>query len=60
MKRPKLLSQHDVEEINQFRIHLEDMRTMPRDAFYRKYQEYMGLSDDELSGILAKKAKGTL
>jgi len=48
------LSQHDVIEVNRFREYLADMQTMKRDDFYRKYQQYMGLSDDELKTILAR------
>lgn len=49
MKRKvKLLSEHDVQEVVKFQEHLNDMRTMNRADFGRKYQEYMGLSDAEL------------
>lgn len=54
MAKIKRLSDHDVAEVEKFRQHLEDMQTMPREDFYRKYQEYMGLSDAELKAALSQ------
>ena len=53
-RKVKLLSQHDVVEVVKFQEYLADIRTMKREDFFRKYQEYMGLSDAELAGALAK------
>jgi hypothetical protein len=49
-----LLSCHDVAELEMFRRYLADMHTMPFRKFYRKYQQYMGLSDAELRAILRR------
>ena len=51
--KAKLLPQSDVDEIVRFQQYLADQQTMPRDEFYRKYQEYMGLSDAELEKALS-------
>lgn len=51
----KLLPQSDVEEIVAFQQYLADMQTMFHDDFYRKYQQYMGLSDEELAVALMRK-----
>ena len=55
MRKPKLLPQSDIDEVLRFQQHLEDKQSMPRDAFYRKYQDYMGLNDEELEKILSRK-----
>ena len=56
-RKVKKLSDHDVAEVVMFQRHLVDMQTMPRADFYRKYQEYMGLSDAELTAILERGAQ---
>ena len=48
-----MLDAHDVAELETFRRYLEDRQTMPPRQFYCKYQKYMGLSDQELTDILA-------
>ena len=52
-KRPKLLSDHDVQEVVKFQQYLGDKQIMTRNDFHRKYQEYEGLRDAELQRILA-------
>ena len=46
------LPQSDVDEIVRFQEYLSDLRTMKHNDFYRKYQMYMGLSDEELATAL--------
>ena len=53
-RKVKLLSEHDVKEVAMFMEHCRDLQTMDREAFYRKWQHYMGLSDSELENILRK------
>jgi hypothetical protein len=58
MKRKvKLLPESDVREVVRFQEHLRDMHTMGRAEFGHKYQEYMGLSDAELTAWLASPAQ---
>ena len=51
----KLLPQSDIDEVLRFQQYLEDRKSMPRDELYRKYQEYLGLRDEELNEILSRK-----
>jgi hypothetical protein len=53
-RKVKLLPQSDVDEVVKFQQHVADMQTMSKPEFYRKYQEYMGLSDAELAAALEK------
>lgn len=54
-RKPKLLSDHDVREVVMFQKYLDDLNDSgPNEAFYRRYQKYMGLSNEELAAILAK------
>lgn len=57
MKRVKRLSDHDVAEIVQFQQFLADKETMNPADLYRKYQEYCGLSDEELRRIVPSPEK---
>jgi hypothetical protein len=42
----KLLSQHDINEIEKFRVYLSDLNSdMPRPEFVTKWREYMGLNE---------------
>lgn len=51
----KRLSQHDIAEVVLFQEHLADLNSdMPRVEFYKKWQEYMELSNQELLAILEK------
>lgn len=53
-RKVKPLSPHDVNEVVKFQRYLDDLAlTGPTEAFYRKYQDYMGLSDAELAKILS-------
>jgi hypothetical protein len=58
MSKVKRLTDHDAKEIAMFMQHIADMKVMSHDDFYRKYQGYMGLSDDELRAALREKASG--
>lgn len=51
-RNKKLLSEHDVKEVAMFMEYLRDKETMGKKEFFRKWQEYMCLSDAELNAIL--------
>jgi hypothetical protein len=58
MKRTvDLLHDHDVQEIVKFQQYLDDLEaTGATEEFYRRYQDYLGLSDPELNAILSRRA----
>lgn len=54
MRKVKRISQHDINELLKFKEYLSDIESkMPREQFYRKYQEYMGLSDTEVQQVIS-------
>jgi hypothetical protein len=53
-RKAELLSQSDVDEIVKFQQYLADLQTLSKPEFYRKYQDYMDLSDAELAAALEK------
>jgi len=56
-RKVKLLCDHDVREIVRFQRYLDELHTTgATEIFYRKHQEYMGLSDAELKAILERVA----
>ena len=48
-------SQHDIEEIEEFKQYLADAAYMSRPELYRKYQDYLCLSDEELRALTGHK-----
>lgn len=50
----KPLCEHDIQEILKFQQYLADKNTMPKREFYRKYQDYMGLTDAERKVLAAE------
>lgn len=56
MANKHLLPESDIAEVNWFREYLADMQTMAHEPFYRKYQEYMGLTDEELRIAIINRA----
>lgn len=53
-RKPKLLCDHDIAEILMFQRYLDDAASLPKEEFYPKWQEYLGLSDTELAAILRR------
>jgi len=51
------ISEHDLWEIVKFKEYLADKQTMEPAEFYRKYQEYMGISDKERALLVGREKK---
>ena len=57
MSKPKLLSEHDVQEVVQFQRYLGDIGKIPPRDFVSKYKEYMGLTEEEAEAYVLREEK---
>jgi hypothetical protein len=54
-RKVKLLSRHDLDEIEKFREYLGDLHSeMPRKKFAKKWRDYLGLSEIAQEALRAK------